>query len=185
MLRSVLALAVTLVLVGGAYPADDPPGPKIDFPDVKGLTRGKIETDRTEPALGYWVSYTKPGFTATVYVFNRGLKKIPDGTASDEVKGEMKRVVEEIDTVTQRGLYKSFKEVGKEETVSLGKQKGAPSALRRQFEIERKNGPVRSEAYVTGYKNHFVKIRITHDPDDKAAAEKTAALLEALGAAIK
>jgi hypothetical protein len=184
MIRSLLVLGVMGALVGAARPDDDPPGPKIDFPDLKGLNRSKIRT-YDEPGLGYSLAYTKPGFTATVYVYNRGLKKVPDGPKSDEVKDEMKRLADEIDAVTKRGVYKSFKELGKEEIVPLGKGKGAPSTLRRRFEIERKDGTVLSEGYVTGFKNHFLKIRISHDPDDKGAPEKIEALLEALGGAIK
>jgi hypothetical protein len=183
MLRSLLVLAAAVALVGVARSAD-PPGPKIDFPDVKGLTRGKVETF-PKVELGYSVAYNAPGFAGTVYVYNLGLKKIPDGVKSDEVKGELKRAVDDLDRAKQAGLYKSVKEVGKEEAVPLGKGKDAPSALRRQFEVERKDGVKLSEVYVTGYKDHFVKIRITHDPDDKKAADKIAALLEALGPALK
>ena len=72
-----------------------------------------------------------------------------------------------------------------EETVRFGKGKDAPAALRRRFELELKGGVKLSEVYVTGYKDHFVKIRISHDPDDKAAADRIAALLEALGKSLK
>jgi hypothetical protein len=183
MIRPLFALAALFALVG-LVGADDPPGPKIEWPDVKGLTRGKIEIFPVAE-LGYAVGYKAPGFTATVYVYNRGLKKIPDGAKSDEAKDEMKRLADELDRAVQKGFYKSVKEVGKEETVKLGKAKDAPSTLRRRFKVELKDGTRTSEGYVMGYKNHFVKIRITHDPDDKAAAEKIAALLEGLGGAIK
>jgi hypothetical protein len=188
MVRSLLALSALLALVGFAQPADDPPGPKInpkiDFPDVKGFTRGKVQTF-PKAELGYSVPYDAPGLAVTVYVYNFGLKKIPDGAKSDEVKDEMKRAVADLDRAQQAGLYKSVKEVGKEEAVALGKGKDAPAALRRQFEVERKDGVKSSAIYVVGYKDHFVKLRITHNPDDKDAADKIAALLEALGGAIK
>ncbi len=183
MIRSLFALAALGALVGTVRP-DDPPGPKIDFPEVKGMTRGKVQTF-PQAELGYSVAYNAPGFVASVYVYNLGLKKIPDGTKSDEVKDEIKRAVRDLDLAKQQGLYKSVKEVGKQETVTLGKGKGAPSILRQRFEVERKDGAKLSEVYVTGYKNHFVKIRITHDPDDKMAADKIAALLEGLGTALK
>ena len=184
MLRPLCVIAATSLLIGFSPAADDLPGPKIEFPDVKGLTRRKIQTF-PEAKLGYSVGYNAPGFGATVYVYNRGLEKIPTGAKSDEVKDEMKHVADEIDLARQQGAYKSVKQLGQEETVRLGKGKDAPAALRRRFEVEWKDGTRLSEAYVTGYKDHFVKIRITHDPDDKAAPEKIAALLEALGPAIK
>lgn len=184
MIRSLFALSALFALVGIAQPADDPPGPKIEWPDVKGFTRGKVQTF-PKAELGYSVAYDTPGLAVTIYVYNLGLKKIPDGAKSDEVKDEMKRTVADLDRAKQAGLYKSVKEIGKEETVALGKVKGAPSALRRQFEVERKDGVKLSAIYVTGYKDHFVKIRITHNPDDKEAADKIATLLEVLGGAIK
>jgi hypothetical protein len=189
MIRSLFVLAAATVLVGAAR-SDDLPGPKITFPDVKGLTRDKPQT-YPKAELGYSVGYKAPGFTATVYVYNMGLAKIPDGIKSDEVKDELKRAAGDIDRAVQAGLYKSAKEVGKEETVTMGKGKGAPELLRRRFELEikdtvRNTESVRqSEVYVTGYKNHFVKVRITHEPDDKTAPDKTAALLAGLGGALK
>ena len=180
MIRPLLVLAATFALVGVARPEP----PKIDFPEVKGLTRGKVKT-YPQAELGYSISYDGPGTVVTVYVYDRGIKKIPDGAKSDEAKDEMKRLVEELDLVKQQGVYKSVKELGKEQTVQLGKGKDAPSALLRRFEIERKDGVKLSEGYVTGYKNHFVKIRITHDPDDKEAPKKIAALLEAIGGVLK
>ncbi len=184
MIRPLFALTATLVLVGIARPAEDPPGPKIDFPDVKGLTRGKIQTF-PKAELGYSVGYNAPGFNATVYVYNLGLKKIPDGPKSDEAKAQMKQATADLETVRQAGVYKSVKELGMEETIPLGKGKDAPTTLRRRFELELNSGVKLSEIYVTGYKDHFVKIRISHDPDDKAAPEKIATLLEELGKSLK
>jgi hypothetical protein len=184
MIRSLFTLAALCALAGAARPADDPPGPKIEFPEVKGLTRGDKQT-YPKPELGYSVGYTARGFVATVYVYNRGLKKIPDGAKSDEAKQEMQRLVGELDLAQEKGLYKSVQAVGKEETVTLGKGKNAPAALLRRFEIERQDGVVVSEGYVTGFKNHFLKVRISHTPDDEAAPKRIEALLEALGKAIK
>jgi hypothetical protein len=183
MTRSLFALAALVTLVGVAR-SDDLPGPKIKWPEIKGLTRGKTETF-PKAELGYSVPYDAPDFAATVYVYNLGLKKITDGAKSDEAKGEMKRAVSDLHRAKKAGFYKSVKEVGKEETVPFDKAKGSKEALRLRFEVERKDGVKLSEVYVTGYKDHFVKIRITHEPDDKAAAERITALLEGLGKAIE
>ncbi|QJW96850.1 hypothetical protein [Frigoriglobus tundricola] len=184
MLRPLCVIAATSLLIGLSPAADDPPGPKIEVPDVKGLTRRNIQT-YSEAGLGYSVGYNAPGFGATVYAYNRAIETIPAGAASEVVKNEVKRAADEIDLARQQGAYKSVKELGMEETVRLGKAEDAPAALRRRYEIEWKDGTRLSEAYVTGYKNHFVKIRITHAPDDKTAPEKIAALLEALGPSLK
>ncbi|HEY1187274.1 MAG TPA: hypothetical protein VGE74_06430, partial [Gemmata sp.] len=81
---------------------------------------------------------------------------------------------------------KSMKETGKEATVKLGAGEDAPTARRRTFELERKDGAILSEAYVLGYKDHFVKLRVTYDPGRKdEAAKKIATLLEAIGGTLK
>jgi hypothetical protein len=169
--------------------ADDPklPGPKIEWPEVKGFTRGKTQVF-PQTGLGYSISYDAPKLAVTAYVYDKRLPKIPDGVKSDVVKAEMKQAAADLELARKRGLYTAVKEVGKEEVVALGKGKDAPSALRRTFEIVRKgeDGAKLSELYVTGYKDHFVKLRITYDPEGKAEAEQAiAALLEALGGALQ
>jgi hypothetical protein len=187
MTRPLAALAAA-VAVAALTPAQDPklPGPKIDWPEVEGFTRGKT-TVFPQAELGYAVGYNAPGVTVTVYVYHGGRKEIPDGVKSDAVKGEMKGTVKALDDAMKAGFYTAVKEVGQEETVPLGKGKDAPQALRRSFEVVNpKVGERLSDTYLTGYKNHFVKFRVTYSPKDKdAAGKKAAELLEAVGAALK
>jgi hypothetical protein len=181
-----------LLVLAAATPlsaADDKlPGPKIDFPEVKGFTRGKPQTF-PQVELGYALAYNhdSPRIAFTVYVSNKGLKEIPAGAKSDPVRTEMKGVADTIQELARRGVYKVAREVGEEEVVPLGKAKGAPAALHRVFEITQMDGgKTLSEAYVTGYKNHFVKFRVTYPAADKdEARKKIATLLEALGEALK
>ncbi|MCE9561069.1 MAG: hypothetical protein K8U57_03340 [Planctomycetes bacterium] len=181
-----------IVLVAIALPtiaADEPklPGPKIAWPEVKGLTFEKAHV-YPEAALGYSVAYTTPGLTISVYVYDKGLAAIPTGAKSDIVRDEMKQVVADIEELKKRGQYTSVKEVGKEETIRLGEGKNAPTALRRKFEIARpKEAEARfSEAYITGYKDHFFKIRVTYVKDGAEKSEKLIqSLLEALGPQLK
>ena len=188
MSRSLLLLLVSFVVAVPLSAADDPklPGPKIEFPDVKGFTRGKT-TVFPQAELGYALGYNAPGLTVTVYVYNAGRKTIPDGAKSDAVAEEMKGTVKALEDARKAGYYTSVKEVGKEETVALGKGKAAPAALRRTFEVESdKTGARLSETYLTGYKDHFVKLRVSFEPEGKEEAQKKlATLLEALGAALK
>ena len=54
-------------------------GNNIDFPDVEGWQRGEVQNFPTA-ALGYSVTYeSEDGGRATVYVYDGGLKSIPDG----------------------------------------------------------------------------------------------------------
>ena len=183
-----LSLTLIALLLVAVVSADDPklPGPKIDFPDIDGFTRGKVQT-YNQPGLGYSFSYTTPRIVVTLYVYNRDLKEIPDGVKSKVVKDEMKQVGLDLQEAKKQGLYKSIKEVGEEEVVSLGKDKDAPPARRRQFLVDRtKGGEKFSDAYLTGYKDHFIKLRITYDLEEKAESDKKIAeLLETVGSALK
>src|SRR5262245_50624602 len=89
MIRPILSLLALLILVGSARPADDDlPGPKITWPDVKGLDRQKPNVFE-DKALGYTVAYLAEGTIITVYVYDLGRKTIPQGPDSDAVKAEM------------------------------------------------------------------------------------------------
>ena len=154
-----------IVLFATPWPvmADEPelPGLKLDFPDVEGF---RLDAPHVFPdaGLGYSRTYKAPGLVATVYVYNRGLAGAPAGVNSAVVKKEMQQAADEIETARQRGLYKSTKEVGKEEVVPLGKGKAAPSALRRTFDLERlKEGEVRRVIlllHVTFLKTHPARV---------------------------
>lgn len=186
MLRSLL-VAFLMGLTAGGGNADDPklPGPKINFPEVKDFTRSKIRTF-PDAKLGYSIAYSNPSLIATLYVYNKGLEEIPDGAKSKTVKDEMKQVRADLQAAVKQGLYMSAKEKGAEEVVTLG-GKGSPEAVRQRFILEvEKVGERESEAYVMGYKNHFLKIRISYAPADREeVGKKIATLLDAIGAAIK
>src|SRR5205823_10753372 len=112
MTRPLLASLALFVALPAA--AQDPklPGPKIDWPDVKGFDRGKPRTF-PQAALGYSIAYNGPGVVASVYVYDKGLKKIPDGVTSDVVKAEMKQAAGDLELARKQGLYTKVKEVGK------------------------------------------------------------------------
>jgi len=186
-MRRPLAALLALVAVTLPAAADDPklPGPKIEWPEVKGFTKGKLQVF-PQAALGYSLSYDAPGVAVTAYVYNKGLPKIPDGAKSQALKEEMRQAAGDLEAARQRGLYTSVKEVGGEAAVALNKGKDARVALRRQFEVGRKDGTRLSDVYLTAYKDHFVKLRVTYNPEGKAEAEtKIAALLEAIGDRLK
>jgi len=184
--RLLLSCFIT-VLLGTATIAEDVklPGPKIALPEVEGFTKGKTHVYK-EAEFGYSVSYVAPHIVITLYVYNMNQSEIPDGAKSEKVKDEMKRTVGEIEQSKKNGTYKSVKEIGAAEIVSLGKGKDVPAALRRQFLVERTEGEKFSDAFVTGYKDHFIKFRITYDLEEKAESnKKIATFLEAVGSALK
>jgi hypothetical protein len=183
MFRPLLVFAVT-ASAAAAQPAQDLPGPKITWPEIDGLT--KIVEVSPKAGSGYTVIYTVKGFKAEATVYNRGLKKIPDGPDSPEVRDQVKNMADGLERIRKQGFYTSVKELGTEETVRLGGPDG-PQALRRRFEVEKKAGGTQViEFYCTGFKDHFLFLRIDLvEPNSKDAPARTAAVLGAVGKAIK
>ncbi|MCI0704523.1 MAG: hypothetical protein L0241_26000 [Planctomycetia bacterium] len=184
MIRPLFALTALVVLVGSAS-AQDLPGPKITWPDVKGLKRQKPNMFKDE-ALGYSVSYIGDVTVATCFVYNLGFERIPTGPNSDMLKAEMYESLLALEANKTSGRYKTISPLD-EKVIPFGSNKAAPQIRRKRYEVELpKDGEAITELYVTGYKNHFIKIRSTYPTDDKAIGEKDMAnLLDALGKALK
>ena len=184
MMRPLLAGLVLLAPV--AVRAQDAiPGPKISFPDVKGFEREKPHVYKDKTA-GYSIGYTKGDLIATVYVYNMGRAKIAAGPDSDAVKAEMLDSVAALEANRKNGRYKSISPV-EDKIFTLGTGVGAPKFRFKQYEVDRtKDGPAFTELYLTGYKDHFLKVRATYSTDNAAASKKALRqLLDALAEALE
>lgn len=185
MARSVLVFAALAVLGGSARPADDLPGPKINWPDVKGLER-KEPTVFKDKKLGYSIAYLADGTIILAFVYNLDLPAVPTGAAADAIKAEMYESLLALEGNRANGRYKSIQPLD-EKVVPFGTSKTAPQLRRKRYDIEiAKEGPAVTELYLTGYKNYFIKLRATYPTDDRAKGEKHVAdFLEALGKELK
>jgi hypothetical protein len=186
MIRPLFALVAILVLVGAARPADDDlPGPKIEWPTVKGLDRQKPNLFK-DTALGYSIAYSSDGLIVTVFVYNLGFEKIPNGPNSDTVKAEMYESLLALEANKANGRYKSLSPLD-EKVISFGSNNNAPKLRRKRYEVEiAKEGPAITELYMTGHKNYFIKLRSTYPTNNREQHEKTLdELLEALSNALK
>jgi hypothetical protein len=182
--RPLFVLAAVLVLPALAA-ADDPlPGPPITLPQVDGFTRGQpiVYKDRS---LGYSVGYSHEEISATVYVYNQNRAKIPAGPDSDTVKAEMLDAISAVEANKGNGAYRSINPIA-EKIVPLGTGVLTPQFRWKQYHVELKSGPAVTELFLTGYKDHFVKLRVTY-LSAKAAANRKALkpLLDALGKALE
>ena len=149
---------------------------KFNFPDVKGWKRGEIRP-YPEKAAGYSVAYNSDdGITVTVYVYDRGLKEIPNDLTSAVVKEQFKGAKDAIYEAMKLKYYESVKELKSDEG-TLGKKDRAPKTLTASFELGTKQGLVLSDIHVTVYENHFIKLRCTRPKD---SAEKTQKSLDTL-----
>jgi hypothetical protein len=184
MLRLLTAIMGCAILATPAS-ADELPGPKIAWPDVKGFEKQKPNTFK-DTNLGYSVSYISENLVVVVFVYNLGLKEIPVGPNSDAVKAEMYESLLALEANKKTGRYKALSPLD-EGVVPFGSSKTAPQLRRKRYEIEiTKEGPAFAELYVTSYKNHFIKIRATYPRDEKTKSEKAiATLLDALSQELK
>jgi hypothetical protein len=133
---------------------------KIDFPEVEGWKKGAV-TRYPAAALGYSVNYeSKEGGRVTVYVYNGGRSKITSGAKDKVVKDEIEKAKNEIYQVEKMGVYKNVKE-HKNETISLGGEKGKVECLHTLFSFTAGENNLSSDIYLFGYKDHFIKLRAT------------------------
>jgi hypothetical protein len=176
MLRPAIGVLAGLLLAAtSAAPAaqDDPkklPGPKITLPDVDGFE--KQPTKRyEEPGLGWSVAYRGSSSVVTFYLYNMDRDEIPDGADSDAVKAEMLDVISAVEAGKGAGVYKSLTPI-KDGVTSLGTGKTAKKFRFKRYEVEMaKAGRAITEVYLTGYKNHFVKLRVTYLAEGREDAE--------------
>ena len=102
---------------------------KVEFPDIDGWEKSDI-TKYPTAELGYSVNYeSEEGGRVTVYVYNGGVKNIPDGASDKAVKNELEKAKGDIRQAGKMGYYDDIKEI-KNETVTLG---GAAVRLRGTF----------------------------------------------------
>ena len=178
-----LTLLASFVTGAWAGPADQEWIEKqtgLAFPaKLAGLTRSRVQT-YGQQALGVSVGYSGEQLLKTdVYVYNKGIKEIPDGVDSKVVKDEIQQCVAEIKKMEQMGYYSSVAELASSIRV-FGEDNGQKKALCRSFvyQEERRTGvpsPVKRKSYLllTGYKNHFFKIRFTFLIEHEATGEQS------------
>jgi hypothetical protein len=185
------SLLFVLMLVGStAVLAKDPPAKEsekpaakadasldLKFPDVEGYA---LSEKRPLPGDGYSVAYqSKERFTITVYVYNRGLKSIPDDLKSKEVGNEMTGARDAIKEAVRQGYYQEVTD-GETGETTLGKD--GPKVLFAKLSIKAQGRTSHSEIYVMPFRNHFIKLRISYPAENaKTAAETLKPIYDSIG----
>jgi hypothetical protein len=141
------------------------------FPEIEGWESTDIQTYPT-PALGYSVTYqSEEGGRLTVYVYDGGLKTIPNDITDKVIVKELDKARNEILQIGKMGVYENVKEI-KSDTVTLGGANGKIKAVRSLFNFSVKGNKLDSEIYLFGHKNKFVKIRSTRPKAENGAENK-------------
>lgn len=108
-----------------------------------------------------------------VYAYDLGEKLIPDGADAEVVKKQFEQVKKDVFEKQGPKGWHSVKHIA-DGRAGLGPDKDAPRALRAEFETTLKeDGPrLGSLLYLLGYKNRFLKIRVTYQAEHKKKCEE-------------
>ncbi len=149
---------------------------KLTFPKKLGdFSRAKLK--RYDEGLGYSVAYGRSNTTVTIYVYTAGSSSIENGIDDINTIETFKSAKKDILTLKSRGLYKDLTVV--KTGVSTLSEKSEHPFLSLELDItlpgktESTDLKVFSRLLVTGFRNHFIKIRSTGPTSDdpKALAE--------------
>ena len=139
----------------------------IDFPERLGELTLKGRTQFPQAAEGAVIAYEGNDVRGAVYVYTAGLATIGNGVGDPVIHRHFQETVTALQTAA--------KSAGKvtpvrASTISAFKDCG-PQFLWRADEISMGGNALVTRTYLTGYKNHFVKLRVTHPRASAAAAE--------------
>ncbi|WP_338661333.1 hypothetical protein VQH23_13910 [Pararoseomonas sp. SCSIO 73927] len=116
---------------------------------------------------------------ATVYIYDRGRPRAPEGAASPDVPEELRATTAELNAAIRTGLYRSVKF---STAIELG-QRGAPADLRclNYSIIQRDGTPTGDSVCVTVLRGRFMKVRVSlfNPAEPVAAGVLAAAILQA------
>lgn len=121
----------------------------------------------------------------TVYAYDRGRRRAPEGAGSPEVLEELRIAAHEVQAAVRLGRYAG----ATFETETTEGDPGRPASLRcLNFRLRHEDGVTADSVCVTIRRGMFLKLRLTHHESEdpavagEAAAGLLAALLKARGA---
>ncbi len=166
---AVLGLAACAPATGSKVPAEPTPAPglhplRVDDlpPEIGDMVRGEMRT-YDKPELGVSVVYSGPGMTATVYLYDGGLKNLPESLDDPVVVEHFKSTLHDVSSLIALGLVR---EVQVRDAAML-KYAGQPEYLYAQLALDTVNGPEDSFLFLTSYQGQFIKIRMTGPASDE------------------
>ncbi|WP_458094029.1 hypothetical protein [Roseomonas sp. WA12] len=191
-MRPLLAALALLLLAGCAAPGPDlSAGPqRTALQEVEALPAEFGMFRRNGPLLNFeaqpggagmgagarYVPSNGERMAVTVYVYDRGRSRAPEGAGSPEVAGELRNSAAELTVAARAGLYRSVKS---ETALTVGKA-GVPEASCANFSIVQRDGTRTGDSIcLTIWQGRFVKLRVTiwNPPESVLAGTLAAAVL--------
>lgn len=142
-------------------------------PAIAGMAKGQAtDFEAKKAGLGYGFIYSMTGARADIFIYDLGMKNIPDGPKNDIITSQLERAKQDIYTVQKKGGYTG---VQLKSSFDVNNAAGKPLFLCAYFQLVRKDSGV-SDSYlcVTGAAKKFVKVRIAmrQDANSKATVER-------------
>jgi len=155
----------------GAYSS---PHLDLTFPETQaGLTIASVtEYEPRMPGMGTAFHYHAPNAKASIYLYTAGMPQILDGIESGVMRGHFEQVVQEIFRAEKRGLYVSVSRLDADGVVVLSSAGHFIPLLHASFKVSQQGTERLSYLSLTGYRNHFVKVRLTYDSADAEATHR-------------
>lgn len=131
---------------------------------IGGFSRNEVnDLESEKPGLGTLISFTKPGSKITLYIYDKGLEAIPDGTGNEFTKDEFVLAVAEIKGMAELGFYHLTSEIIPEAAdLKLSNGETLP-VLYSQFsyidKLRNKTEELSSMIFITANNNQFIKVR--------------------------
>src|SRR5262245_10231932 len=116
------------------------------------------EHEKENPGLGYSVGYRQPDAVATVYVYDLKQHDIPDDASSPAIRAQFAMASSDVFRIQQQGAYLDVKSKGE---FSMADARGRTRLLCETFELRRADGKLESYLCLGGWRNKFVKFRMT------------------------
>lgn len=143
------------------------PDTGLQFTDIEGFVRDKVH-QYEQPGLGYSVDYdSQNGLRFTIYVYDFGLESIAEGPFTEPARAQMKRAVGDIFRAREKGHYENVTTLWSG-VIFLGDTDTSPKMRKASFRLRRNGQDYVSQLYLTGFKNHFIKVRCSF-PSTKEA----------------
>jgi hypothetical protein len=131
----------------------------IDFPERLGEFALKGRTQFPQAADGATIAYESKDVRGAVYVYTGGIASIPTGVGDPVIHRHFQQTVAALQQAARESST-TLKQV-RGSTISRFDGCG-PQFMWRADEISMGGNAMVSRTYLAGFKNHFVKLRVTH-----------------------
>ena len=187
----VAGITVLLALTAAAQPARAPAPERnaetgLTFPDTIGPARkvGSVDYAQSNaaPELGYAWNYETQAITTTFYIYNFGVAQIPSGARGSVVLTQFQQAIADIEIGAKAGRYEQLKPSQGPGDCTVGAIVFRCITFTAVLPNDKR--PVFTRLFVTGYRNHVLKIRQDWPQNAPAAAREVDAVIQTFASSV-